>query len=186
MKKCSRCLVTRPLDSFVKDRGASDGRFRWCKSCSKEHRAKYYADNRDSIAYKVAAKRKADPVRFKERAHAQYQKAKAGNRINRDAANERNRRYMASESARSKKKEAAIRRREDRPEKYMEQWLARNRRVAEELGDTYVARLMVRTTGASSVLPKRLIEAKREQVMLHRLAKRMDRAVIESTNGEHL
>lgn len=47
MKICSRCQKQLPLESFTKDKYASDGLDRWCRACKKEYRAQYYIDNRN-------------------------------------------------------------------------------------------------------------------------------------------
>lgn len=45
MKRCSKCNVEKPYEMFTKEKSVSDGFSRWCKSCKKEHRAKWYAEN---------------------------------------------------------------------------------------------------------------------------------------------
>jgi hypothetical protein len=43
-KKCCRCNEVKPLDSFVKDMRAKDGRKSFCKDCHNE-RAQEWRDN---------------------------------------------------------------------------------------------------------------------------------------------
>lgn len=48
MKRCSKCNVEKPYEMFTKEKSVSDGFSRWCKSCKKEHKTKWYAENSES------------------------------------------------------------------------------------------------------------------------------------------
>ncbi len=63
MKRCSRCKVKKPLDTFNSDKSKSDGRFRWCRACSSENikrAAEYRARNRKAICAKSLARYRAN------------------------------------------------------------------------------------------------------------------------------
>jgi hypothetical protein len=45
MKKCTRCLLEKPLTDFKNDRSRSDGHFPWCRACCREE----YVAQRDGV-----------------------------------------------------------------------------------------------------------------------------------------
>ena len=67
MKRCSKCNVEKPYEMFTKEKFVSDGFSRWCKSCKKEHRAKWYAENAESEKAKAMQYHYANYEKNKER-----------------------------------------------------------------------------------------------------------------------
>jgi hypothetical protein len=180
-KMCHRCRLIKPCLDFARDAGAPDGKFRWCRACCREHRRKYNEVNKHLISERRKQKRKDDPEQARQRDKRNYERAKATGRINRQKANETNRRYMAKPEVRAKRAEAERLRRARHKEKYEDQWRRRNKKVAADLGDTYILRLIVRkgaTCGRYMGLDE-LIQLKREQISLHRLAKELKQAIDE-------
>lgn len=53
LKRCSKCNVEKPYEMFSKEKSVSDGFSRWCKSCKKEHKTKWYAENAESERVKA-------------------------------------------------------------------------------------------------------------------------------------
>jgi len=37
LRKCTKCLASKPLDSFSKNKLGSQGKMSWCKSCQKDY-----------------------------------------------------------------------------------------------------------------------------------------------------
>ena len=48
-KKCTKCLIEKPMSEFHKDSTHSDGRKSRCKTCTVKIRFKYYKDNKEKI-----------------------------------------------------------------------------------------------------------------------------------------
>jgi hypothetical protein len=48
MKQCNKCLETKPLEEFFRDKATSDGLYTSCKSCKKVATYRWRAANRES------------------------------------------------------------------------------------------------------------------------------------------
>ena len=46
-KFCSKCKQIKYIDNFYNDKSRKDGKYSWCKDCSKKHVEKYYIENRE-------------------------------------------------------------------------------------------------------------------------------------------
>lgn len=73
-KTCTKCNLTKSINSFSKDKKKSDGFCSQCKDCqngdkkrNNEARKKYYQRNKASILGELRQKYKADPVAAKNR-----------------------------------------------------------------------------------------------------------------------
>jgi hypothetical protein len=62
-KTCTRCGVTRPIESFYKSPGYRGGRHTWCKSCVKTYYAERYKENPQLFKERNKEYLAADPAR---------------------------------------------------------------------------------------------------------------------------
>lgn len=60
-KRCAKCGETKPCDEFAADRGATDGLFRWCRSCASSNLRRWYRLNAEAKQARDAAWRAANP-----------------------------------------------------------------------------------------------------------------------------
>ena len=65
MKRCSKCAVTKPLDSFYRMKATRDGRRPECKKCFDARRRRWYEKNRDREIARVRSWQRANPERVK-------------------------------------------------------------------------------------------------------------------------
>lgn len=72
MKVCSKCLARKPLDDFAGDKNAPDGKFRWCKDCSRANGKKWYVANAEKKKQQVKEARK-DPEHYKRQLESNRQ-----------------------------------------------------------------------------------------------------------------
>lgn len=66
-KKCNRCLLVLPIDSFPKDRSKADGHRSICKSCKPKPNADYikaYVRNRNKAQLHLWGKFRITPVGY--------------------------------------------------------------------------------------------------------------------------
>lgn len=185
-KRCSKCGVTKAIDSFHKRPGAKDGRRSECKQCQRprmieagrryaalnpEKRAaswaRWYARNKEQVSmrYAVYARENADLLR--EKRLARYRSDPKKYRLkslewakqNRPKINERMREWIKTRPDVRERRDAASR-------------LATKRGI-DTLSDAYVKAVLVGgTVGLSrKVVPRSLIEAKRVQLQIKRLIK---------------
>jgi hypothetical protein len=54
MKTCTKCKLSQSINNFYNDRKRKDGLNPWCKTCDKESRRKYFANNSSARAKAVA------------------------------------------------------------------------------------------------------------------------------------
>ena len=67
MKKCTKCLVEKPLDHFSNRAASKDGKMTQCKDCSNKSKKKYYQDNREVIAERNAKYRAGNRKEISEK-----------------------------------------------------------------------------------------------------------------------
>lgn len=67
IKRCSKCGEEKPLAEFSKKAASKDGLRGQCKTCIKEYRAAYYAENRVEVKAKNAAYRVENQVEVRAR-----------------------------------------------------------------------------------------------------------------------
>lgn len=53
VKCCTKCGISKPYSSFIKDKSKSDGLYSSCKDCNKGRRKSHYYSNREDIIRKV-------------------------------------------------------------------------------------------------------------------------------------
>jgi hypothetical protein len=58
-----RCGGVKPLEEFTVDRDKPSGRGSYCRPCDRERSREYYAENREAVLERAAAKRGPAPVR---------------------------------------------------------------------------------------------------------------------------
>lgn len=177
VKTCSKCGESKPVGMFRKIG-------RRCKQCIADYQRKYQSENRAQIAEKKRAYREANQE--KERSYIE---------ANRIRIAEKHRQWV--EKNRDKLRHQARKRRKEDPEKYRERDLkrrkaqpekiiesrrrylakskaktaARNKRHCDELTDCYVVhKIVVNTTLTRADIPPELLEAKRLQLKLKRIA----------------
>ena len=63
MKTCTKCGIERPLDAYGRDRQKSDGLTSHCKACKRAAKAKYYAENRETVLVNAAEYRSRPDVK---------------------------------------------------------------------------------------------------------------------------
>jgi hypothetical protein len=106
-KTCTKCGETKPVDEFHRDSKRADGRFRWCKTCERERRRRYWEANPGKRREKRRRWREAHPEERRRQREANPEKeAERGRRYreaNREKIREKNRRYR--EANREKRRE---------------------------------------------------------------------------------
>lgn len=95
-KRCSKCGRILPITEFNKSKSMKDGRFCYCKDCSKELKKAYYAKHRGEILKKAATYRANNKEKI-----AEYQAEWRANNKEKKAA------YNAEYRANNKEKIAA-------------------------------------------------------------------------------
>lgn len=162
-KKCVRCNVDQSLVEFFRDKRQYDGYHRDCKSCSKAR----------SVAWKLKNKE-----RNKKTLATYYA-------THRDAALERSRRRYQEKKIDhiAKCREWAVKH-PDEVKSIKQRWKATHpeqvRQYVEQLSDSYV-RALIRAGGAAINAPPELIELKREQLILWRLARELKQAATKGS-----
>jgi hypothetical protein len=63
MKRCPRCGLEQPIESFAGDRGRYDGRRRICKACDRLRSTAWYAANRERALARFGRNRIARQAR---------------------------------------------------------------------------------------------------------------------------
>jgi hypothetical protein len=150
MKTCTKCGVEKGLDLFGKKSASKDGKRSQCKVCDAEAA-------RTARVFRTEARRKQVAALARE---ARKSRLAAADPFYEPRRKGRNWRAENQERFREVCRAAAIRR-------------------AAELRDCYVSRLVVGRYGCASNLPPELIELKREQLRLHRLANQLKQAINE-------
>lgn len=156
VKTCTKCGEVKPPDSFHKNAASADGLMPRCKACIAAYGRAYRTRN----AEKLAVKRADYLVR---NAEANRARAREWARDHPDLAQARNRRWAAA----NQEKVAQIRR-------------AQSKRQVKELSDRYV-RAALADQGFRSPPPE-IIDLKREQLRLRRLAKKLHAAADPKDN----
>lgn len=72
MKRCPRCALHKPFDSFSLNAAQPDGYHTCCKSCKSEVAKEHYAANRDRIAQERKARRVANIVEARKTGRERY------------------------------------------------------------------------------------------------------------------
>ncbi len=75
-KVCQRCGRYLPLSEFCRNKRQKDGLHNWCKSCTKEYKAKYYLENKERLSQESKERYAKDPERYRasERARREANK----------------------------------------------------------------------------------------------------------------
>lgn len=99
IKTCIVCGIEKTLTEFYKSKGT-------CKLCQKEHRQKYYRDNKERTKAQVKIYRESHKKEFKAGQKAWYElnkeKIKAHNIINKDKIKARQKAYYEANKEKSK------------------------------------------------------------------------------------
>lgn len=167
VKTCSKCRKDKPPAAFEK-KGAR------CKECASEYRRQYYAANREKIKvqhqkYVTENREKHNEWSRKWAAANRDKRAQISrnyNAANREKTARRKRHYNAEN--RKKIADYWLRYKASNPNKRAEA----NKRYAEKLPDALVAKRLIRNTNLTRAdIPPELLEAKRLQLKLKRLAR---------------
>lgn len=152
VKTCSKCGETKPAELFYKKNSR-------CKQCFSEIRKQHYADNRKEILEQCHRYYIANREKIKQQ-HREYVAR------NHEEHNKRNRNWAAAN--REKVKEINNKYKAKNRQKEA----ARSREYRARLEDGYVIIKIIRdTTLTRSDVPPELLEAKRLQLKLKRLAR---------------
>ena len=65
MKKCSKCDINQPIDSFYKNKRKKDGLQDYCKACKKESDRKFWVSHKDKWSSHYDVKRRERVEWFK-------------------------------------------------------------------------------------------------------------------------
>lgn len=90
MKECRKCHVRKFIEAFANDTKAPDGKYRWCKDCSRASNQAWYQANKASVVARVKQSR-TDPVVYK----AQLESNKRWRESHPEQANEHSKRSQA-------------------------------------------------------------------------------------------
>lgn len=118
-KQCKRCQETHPISGFNKDKNRSDGRFPYCRACTKAEGKKQYAKDPD----KAKRQRRADYEKNKE---SYKERAKKWAEENPDSRREV--RLTYDRANRNKKKIDSAKHRQQNPGMYRAHFKARQQR----------------------------------------------------------
>jgi hypothetical protein len=165
MKTCTKCKSAKAEEEFGRDEEKRDRLRSRCKECA----------NADNCSEKVRARRRA-------RYHADLERSRAKQRANTELS-----RRIAE--ARADPALRALRRRERRAryfaanrDQILQQARAAAKLASARLTSAFVARAL---EGRIRDFPKALIDLKREQLQLHRLAKQLKQAATTTTKDQH-
>ncbi len=169
-KTCGRCGGTKPLVKFHVDRRAKDSRASACKECILSKQREYYAADRQKYIDRASnyyrsltvdellAKKSADKKRRLEDKDRQLQLHREWVKNNRETYAEYQRIWQSNNRDHLNEKQ---------------------RRGASDLKDRYVKFLLCDPNASPHI-----IEAKREQLRLHRLVVQLQQAIIEVETTE--
>jgi len=190
MKACSVCGEHKPLPQYHKDSGAKDGHTSRCKACVQ---AASKAWREQNAAHRLAQKKayyEANKARVLEQQRHYYEAtkteraavAKAWAKANPDKVRAAKERYAARKGDALKdekrtrylqNREAALMKNKAWRDANPDKVAAYRRRLVDELGPSYVAaRLGMQTAKA----PPELLQMKRDQIALRRLARLLKEA----------
>ena len=159
-KKCTKCGEVKQAEEFMRN---GDGRRSICRKCQSLVSAAFYAKNANNEKARYSKYHEANAEKINERRRA---------RRNADAEHTR----IAAAKYRASRREAdrvrAVLYRKKNPESIK----ATNHKTVANLSSSYIADLL---NIPVSECPDILIEAKREQVQIKRLAKEFKRTVKE-------
>jgi hypothetical protein len=167
MKTCSRCEESKSLSNFRHRDGRAIG---VCKTCERGRALDYYYNNKE----KAASYRAKNSERFKARDHAYYE-------ANKERHKESMRVWRGDHREECKALVKAWVQRN--PERAKANARAGSRRDRERLADSVVAGYLRMSLATASPA---LIQLKREQIVLHRLAKQLKQEIVnqqEKANG---
>lgn len=74
MKTCRKCNEEKTQNNFYPQKGAKDGLFPWCKTCQKEYRRKYLAENKEVVLKAQRGYRKKNKEKVAEEQRRSYRK----------------------------------------------------------------------------------------------------------------
>lgn len=199
MKACSKCGEWKGLECFHRSAGNKDGLKAICKPCNiaaagdyaKANRAKandasyrWAKRNPEKRAEIRAAWRAANPMKLRSQ-EARYKEK------HKEAISDRRQKYNEShkaERAAYRSSRVVIDLKNERA-RYAKNPGASNKKSqlqTSELADCYVRNLIARGDVPANSIPQSLVELKREQIRLHRLARELKQEInhqLENENG---
>lgn len=163
MFTCTKCGVEKDRDAFYRNSRKRNGLQSWCKVCKTAHKQATY-DRDKRRAYRAAHA-------LEIRAHQQ-----AYRRNNVEEERARKKRWLTA----NPDKAEAIKRRRDaksRCSEYLERRRLRAKTIRDAAGPEYAAGLLRMKQSAA---PPQLLEMKRDQLILRRMALQLKKAIHES------
>ena len=170
MKTCKKCKVDKPITEFYEGKG------RVCKACYRLSRVKYYMANKE----KILAKNKEPEFRKKARELHAYKmlndpEYKARYSAKRKRFRDKNKDELRAYNLAYIKKNTAIRKEKKRTKRLTPEYKAQEREYVikqrDNFTDVYVRQQLVkRSTLKVADIPQSLVEVKRLQLKIRRLA----------------